>query len=368
MKKLTVLVFAMCLILTSCAKQTQPSSSSVQVAPAQSTTSTTNTQSGMEFGIKVDNTETADLENDDLPTSNEVSNISGNSDEEITEGYVRQYGASFVLEEEDSHFASLVDPKTTWKDRKIQYPYEVEMLTDDILCSTIWEYNPTINKNILLVFYRNNKFYMGTVQSGVQFGGKYRFNFKNQIILYDFDNIIGDLEQYITPVDGEYVLNFYNTSNIIYSDLLMATNPDEYFGAVGSAPEEGALCKVGDLVVVREAWKAVTTGNPAFRTAPEIGDNTIQLDYVKMMLGDQMKPNVVTDFFIKGEYLDVLGRLETKSTVGGTKNYWYYVCYYSFDRVIYGWVFGSYLSEFDENKVDTYNQWRQTEVEKYRIK
>lgn len=246
-----------------------------------------------------------------------------------------------------------------WRSRDINYPQEeVSTINKEILCSTIWDFNPLEN-TLLLVFYLDDEFRMGSYQAGIETGGKYEILSDNTIRLYDFKYSIDRVDEMINLENGEVNLTFKNNfDNIFYSNALVGSDPTIFFGAFGEIEKEGNIYLVDGYKTVKESWQGITIDRVKFRTEPSVNSDTKEVYYEDYRIDE-------LDYFLKGTDIYVIGRTNEKYKVGDIENYWYYIGYNPFEGLIYGWVFGEYIEKYDESKDEEYSEMYNKDLEAF---
>lgn len=128
-----------------------------------------------------------------------------------------------------------------WRDRTITFLGNEKTINKDILCSTIWQYDVTKNKNMILLFYLDNEFKIGFYQSGPDLSGKYEIISDNSVKLYDFSES-HYVSNFIDIPEQEIILHFDNNyNNIFFNKVLKSNATDLYFGALGGQSVEDQL-------------------------------------------------------------------------------------------------------------------------------
>jgi hypothetical protein len=246
-----------------------------------------------------------------------------------------------------------------WRTRNPRYFRSVESISKEYLCSTIWNFHDDNDDNkpsIVLAFYLDDEFRIGTVQSGIELKGKYKLTENNSVELYDYAY---DVEDSLTSKimssffsGNEWTMKFETNKNYFwYSDHLYGNDQKQFFGAEGSIPKDGKACTLNGQEILKETWEAVSNGRIKFRTRPDSNAKTIQIGFTyeyDLLDGTRL------DYLLKGAKFTVLGRTKEKSTVGGKENYWYYISYLDFESPTYGWVFGEGIEEYKEDKAEDY--------------
>lgn len=74
-------------------------------------------------------------------------------------------------------------------------------------------------------------------------------------------------------------------------------------------------------------------------------------------------PATEHDFFLKGTVLGAMSHTTEKDNVHGRAAYWYYVEWVPFETPVFGWVYGSYLTQFEKSKEGEYDKmWSEDEA------
>ncbi|SCY10523.1 SH3 domain-containing protein [Alkaliphilus peptidifermentans] len=283
--------------------------------------------------------------------------------------------------ENNSTFLDLSDPLlyaknieqnndlSSWRRRKVQYPGSVEAISKDYLASTIWNAGKVDyldNLGLVLVFYLDDEFRIGSLQGGIELGGKYELLDNNKVKLFDLqysegyeDSLTENIMQTVFTGD-EWILSFeVNKENLWYSDHLYGENRLHFWGAQGSEPPFGEVYKINGHSIVKEEWEAVTNARLKFRTQP---DKTSQTNRIGFVYQYDIEKNLILDYLLIGAKFTVLGRTEEKLNVDNIENYWYFIRYNDSEFPTYGWVFGEYIETFDEERATQYYEIYMQEV------
>lgn len=119
-----------------------------------------------------------------------------------------------------------------WRSRKAEYYKSVESINKEYLCSTIWNFHDDEDDNkssIMLLFYLDDEFRVGTVQGGIELKGKYKLAENNTIKLYDYsydteDSLISKIMSSFFA-GSEWTMKFERIGNHFwYSDHLYGKN------------------------------------------------------------------------------------------------------------------------------------------------
>lgn len=261
----------------------------------------------------------------------------------------------------------------SWRSREIQYSGSVEAISKEYLCSTIWNASSydTNTLGVFLAFYLDDEFRMGTLQGGIELGGKYEVLDDGKVKLSDVVYVYNEQDSDTASNDiltkifsgEEWILNFeVNLENFWYADNLYGDNQDKglFFGATGSEPPFGEVYIINGNKIVKEEWKAVNTERVELKKEPVAGAETKKIGFVYQY---DIENILQLDYLLKGAVFTVIGKSEEKSIVDGNESYWYYIRYHDWEFPTYGWVFGEYIEAYDENRAAEYTQIYKKEVE-----
>jgi len=132
----------------------------------------------------------------------------------------------------------------SWHQRSINYK-GFGSVTKELLCSTMWQ--PHINGFFVLVFFMDDIFKYGAIDSGERIKGKYKIE-DNKVILYAMEEyyLTHDTEKYLIE-QKEVVLEIKKVNTLFSTDALVdIKNPKIIFCARGAEP------KARDKVIVQE--------------------------------------------------------------------------------------------------------------------
>jgi hypothetical protein len=132
----------------------------------------------------------------------------------------------------------------SWHQRSITYK-GFGSVTKELLCSTIWQ--PHSNGFFVLVFFMDDIFKYGALDSGERIKGRYRIE-DNKVILYAMEEyyLTHETEKYLIE-QKEVVLELKKVNTLFSTDALVdIKNPKIIFCAGGAEP------KAGDKVIVQE--------------------------------------------------------------------------------------------------------------------
>ncbi len=244
----------------------------------------------------------------------------------------------------------------SWKKRKLNYDKMDKKLSKEKLMSTIWKVDSEKNPSGILLFYSDDYFAIGSVYADIYAFGKYSVE-NDKVILSDYD--FNKNHKYcLSLFDGKTISGIlnYETDSFLYDNEIVFNGVSFY--PADCKKENGAKAKINNIPVIVDVSKKVLTDNVKFRTAPSTSAKT-QL----VWLYDEMY-NVSVESVKKGTVINTRARTTKLEEYDGVKGYWYYIYFSVVDAEQYGWIFGGYLEEYDENKKDEYSKALSAELKK----
>lgn len=241
-----------------------------------------------------------------------------------------------------------VNDGTSWRKRNLNYDKNDTQLSKEKLMSTIWLVDSKKDPSGLLLFYADDYFAIGSRFADIYAFGKYSVE-NGKIILsqYDFNK---NHEYCLTLFNGDSVsgtLN-YETDSILYANEMVLNGISFY--PSDCIKENGDKAKINNVPVIVDISKKIMTDNVKFRTSPSTKAKT-----QKVWLYDEMF-NASVESVKKGTVIDTRARTTELEEYNGVKGYWYYIYFSVVDAEQYGWIFGGYLDDYDENKKDEYSK------------
>ncbi len=236
----------------------------------------------------------------------------------------------------------------SWRQRKIQYKMHDTTLSKEKLVSTIWRMDSSVNQFALLIFYTDDVFRIGTYQAGKIIEGKYRIDDGNLILFNYNDADVTGRGRTLKDVECLCKIN-YSSESILYKHEL-EINGIKYFPC-GSEKQAGEPAKIDDIPVKTVLKKYVFNDYVKFRNAPNLSSDLIDIILYNEMTNGRIKRSS----FRKGTVVTVLAEIPQKETISGVTASWCYIKVFSgFEGYQYGWVFGGYFDEYDQNREAEY--------------
>lgn len=241
-----------------------------------------------------------------------------------------------------------VNDGTSWRKRNLNYDKNDKQLSKEKLMSTIWQVDSNKDSTGLLLFYSDDYFAIGSRYADIYAFGKYTVE-KGKIILSEYDFNKNHL-YCLSLFNGDTVAGVLNfeTDSLLYANEMVLNGVSFY--PADCMKENGAKAKINDVPVIVDISKKVMTDNVKFRTAPSTKAKT-----QKVWLYDEVF-NTSVESVKKGTVIDTRARTTELEEYDGVKGYWYYIYFSVVDTEQYGWIFGGYLSDYDENKADEYSK------------
>lgn len=241
----------------------------------------------------------------------------------------------------------------SWRTREMHYDKNDTVLSKDKLMSTIWLLDEDIDYSFQLLFYADDYFMIGSYHTGPSAFGKYKIENGKLILLpIDYDARINFYSSIFTS--DEIICDLKSKSENVHFDNELLLNGVRFFPN-GCYKPNGSSAVVGSTNVIVERTTKVLTDNVKFRTAPNTKAET-QVSEVYGELFYNLPNWKETDCLIKGTAVSVYARTETPETIDGITACWYYVSMPTISEYNqYGWIFGGWFENYDENKEDEYH-------------
>lgn len=234
----------------------------------------------------------------------------------------------------------------SWRYRENTYDKTENDITKEKLLSTIWITDPLEATQYTLVFYKDDVFKIGTRQTGVEISGKYLL--ENDSILLSEYNLHSD---YLTKT-GLMFGNMKCTFNIdpnhfLYRDFINIRGVKYY--AVGSEHLNGTELTYNNIQIIVNLETKVMNENMKFRDYPSVNG-----ELIKVYQYSEYTSNEILSIK-KGTIVDLLAKTKKNETIDGVTASWYFIKIFDgFEWYQYGWVFGGYFSDYDQNKKNEY--------------
>lgn len=234
----------------------------------------------------------------------------------------------------------------SWRDRESNYDKTKKVVSSDKLLSTIWVTDPLASSQIILVFYKDNVFNIGTRQAGILITGKYKIN-DQKLILFDYSSNDSNLDGTGLSNERSVCSFFSNVNHLIYQDYI-TVNDVKYY-AIGSEYSNGTEIDFNGVPVIVESDIKVMNENMRFRDAPSRDGKPIRI----YQYGEITTKEVTS--LKKGTIVFLLARTKKTETIDEVSSSWYYIKLYDgYEWYQYGWVFGGYFGDYDKAKEDEY--------------
>lgn len=237
----------------------------------------------------------------------------------------------------------------SWRQREINYNPQDTTLTKEKLVSTIWQMDYEVNQYVILVFYTDDVFRIGTRQAGKSIEGKYKIKNGN-LILFDYnkDDKIG-VGYTLKKEKCVCTINF-SSENVIYKHELKIQGI-KYF-PYGSEKESGKSAKINGIAVKTVKKPYVFNDSVKFRSEPNLNSGLIEVSKYNEMTDGRIR----SFSFKKGTVVYVLAEIPQKENIAGATGSWCYIQVSDgFEGSQYGWVFGAYFDEYDKNRQNEYS-------------
>lgn len=243
----------------------------------------------------------------------------------------------------------------SWRERAIHYEVSNTTFNKDNAISTIWVIDPEINIYILLLFYKDDVFKIGTSSAGVLITGKYKIT-NNTLELYPL-NVDNYINKYI-DLSEEKVTGVFNTDtdNVFFANSLVIN--DIPFYPIGSEKVNGQKAIVVGTTVVVDKDRKVVNDKVRFRSKPNTSSKTINIIQYAEMNG------ITIGTLQKGTIVYTLAKSDYMEEYDNIKAPWYYVQILHDEGYQLGWVFGGYFSNYNENENASYWQILRSELRK----
>ena len=237
----------------------------------------------------------------------------------------------------------------SWRQREINYNSQDTNLSKEKLFSTIWRMDYEVNQYIILLFYTDDVFRIGTRQAGKSIEGKYKIQNGN-LILFNYNKDDKNGAGYTLKDDKCVCKINFSSENVMYKHELEIQGI-KYF-PYGSEKESGEFAKINGISVKTVMKPYVFNDSVKFRTAPTLTSELIKVFQYNEMTDGRIK----TYSFKKGTVVYVLAEIPQKENIAGNIGSWCYIQVSDgFEGNQYGWVFGAYFDEYDKNKQNEYS-------------
>jgi hypothetical protein len=158
------------------------------------------------------------------------------------------------------------------------------------------------------------------------------------------------LSQHVPVEKGVLTLDFRkDAENLWFSDALVLREGVMWFHAEGSEPTEGGRYKINGTNIIKESKTLVATDNLRWRELPSTSAALLDYDF----MGSRAR-YIQLPFLPKGIRLSSVGHTETVEIIDGIEAFWYYVDYWEDASRHFGWVFGGYVTEYQEKNAEKY--------------
>ena len=235
------------------------------------------------------------------------------------------------------------DDLVSWREREIKYDMNDKKVSKEKLMSTVWILDKEVAEPYVLVFYSDDYFAIGSLDSGPSAIGKYRIE-KDKLYLssFSYDPDISFYGRIFGVDDVKCYMNFGINSFFYDSDLILR---DIKFFPTGSVKEAGtwAVADGADITIIKE--QKVISENIKFHTKPSVDSPTQNIEMYRKMFPEKVKNE--TGILIRGTVVSVCGVAYERETIDGIRGSWYYISIPKDDDVQYGWIFGSYFVDYD---------------------
>ena len=238
----------------------------------------------------------------------------------------------------------------SWRQRQINYDVKDTVLSKEKLVSTIWRMDVEKNQYVILVFYTDDVFRIGTRQAGKSIEGKYRIE-NGKLILFNY-NKDDRLGINYTLKENECVCKInFSSENVVYKHELEIQGR-KYF-PYGGEKDSGETAKINGISVKTVMKAMVFNDSVKFRSAPNLSSELIKV----YMYNEMTDGRIQTYSFKKGTVVIVLAEIPQKVTIAGDTGSWSYIQVSDgFEGSQFGWVFGAYFDEYDSNKQKEYSE------------
>jgi len=243
----------------------------------------------------------------------------------------------------------------SWRYRDITYSSNSIEITKEKLLSTIWVSDPLKSFQVILVFYKDDVFKIGTRQAGVEITGSFTIS-KNQVDLSSYQK---------NEFAKQHGLSVNNTSSkfktdkneIFYQDYL-EINGYKYF-AVGSEHKNGDELINDGINMIIDSRVQVMNDNVNFRTKPSLKAELIPVEQYSEITSDRITS------IKKGTKVFLIAKTKKVETIQEVNAPWYYIKISDgYEWFQYGWVFGGYFIDYDKDKESEYWKMIVSEINK----
>jgi hypothetical protein len=249
----------------------------------------------------------------------------------------------------------------SWKQREINYDKSNNYLTKDKLISTIWVNQPQLGyHSSKLLFFKDNVFKMGTNQTGVKLIGSYEISEDGKLILNTIDSNLKTENSILfgDSTTAEFRLELDTKNFWLTHKLINTENTIEWF-AMGSEPELDDIFLIDGVEVLRKQGQYTVKENVKFRTGPSITNNTIELNtYITEPINFQLT------YLPVGEKVYLLAETKENHKIEDWEAPWCYVRYSVYHGYITGWVYGEFITTYQESEKESYKRLNNEEWKK----
>ena len=242
--------------------------------------------------------------------------------------------------------------ENSWREREIKYDEKDRKLTKEKLMSTVWILDKEVAEPYVLVFYSDDYFAIGSLDSGPSAIGKYRIE-KDKLYLssFSYDPDINFYGRIFGVDDVKCYMNFGINSFFYDSDLILR---DIKFFPTGSVKEAGTWAVVDGAGITIIKGQKVISENTKFHTKPSVDSPTQNIGMYKEMFPGKTENE--TGILKRGSVVSVCGVAYERETIGGVRGSWYFISIPKDDGLQYGWIFGSYFVDYDPSRAVEYKE------------
>ena len=244
------------------------------------------------------------------------------------------------------------DDLVSWREREIKYDESYEKLTKEKLMSTIWVLDKEVAEPYVLLFYSDDYFAIGSLDSGPSAIGKYRIE-KDKMYLssFSYDPDISFYGRIFGVDDVKCYMNYRSASFYYDSELVLR---DIKFFPTGSEKEAGTGARVdgAGITIIKE--QKVISENIKFHTKPSADSQTQNIEMYKEMFPGKTENE--TGILKRGTVVSVCGIAYVRETIDGVRGSWYYISIPKDGDVQYGWIFGAYFVDYDVTRKVEYQE------------
>jgi hypothetical protein len=237
--------------------------------------------------------------------------------------------------------------------RKTLFSRSASAIDRAVLCSTVWQLDDDVGPRMMLVFFSDGVFGLGTYQASMAMSGAYRVVGENTVELTGFKNWVRG-QELLPPFRGEEAEAVFSddSPDFFSSHELRIRGTDYAFYPRGANRPDGHVGLLDGVQSVRMSGPHVVLRDVKFREGPATDAPSIKHGYLGFELGFG-----AIDYFLAGMKLSVLARTTDTYKIGEWESHWYYISYYDFETPVYGWVYGEFLDRYEESKKQEYKRW-----------